>query len=152
MTSEKPSMTRLKLAALDEEDLKIISAHMQDALLTVGDMAFLPRKARFALVASRFDWPGHVRGEGRPRRARTGLHFERVLEVRTRNIRRQAKDGVLSLLAITFTPDDEPPGGTVEMVFSGGGSIRLRVECLEAWMEDIGPVWEAGAIPSHEDE
>jgi len=144
-------MTRLKLAALDEEDLKIISAHMQDALLKVGDMAYMPRKARFALVASRFDWPAHHKGEKAPRRARTGLHFERVLNVRSRNIRRQAADGVLSLLAITFTPDDEPPGGTVELVFSGGGVIRLEVECLEAWMEDLGPMWDAASVPSHED-
>ena len=146
-------MKLLKLAALDDEDLQIISAHMQDAVLKVGDMSWMPSRARFALVANRFDWPAAQRDAGdRPRRARTGLHFERVLDVKSRNIRQQAKDGVLSLLAITFIPDDEPPGGVIELIFSGDGVIRLTVECIEAWMEDLGQMWETTAIPRHDDE
>jgi len=145
-------MKLLKLAALDADDLQVISAHMQDAILKVGDMSYLPSKARFALVANRFDWPAARRGaDDTPRRARTGVHFERVLQVKSRNIRQQAKDGVLSLLSMTFIPDEEPPGGIIELTFSGDGVIRLKVECIEAWLEDLGQMWETGSIPSHDD-
>ncbi len=141
----------LKLAALDADDLQIVSAHMQDAVLKVGDMSWMPSKARFALVANRFDWPSARRGAGaRPPRARPGVHFERVLAVKSRNIRQQAKDGVLSLLAITFHPGAEPPGGAIELIFSGDGAIRLEVECIEAWLEDLGMMWEASGTPTHE--
>ncbi len=144
-------MELLKLAALDDEDLQVISAHMQDAVLKVGDMSYLPSKARFVMVANRFDWPAARRSAAdKPRRARTGLHFERVLSVKSRNIRTQARDGVLSLLAITFTPDDEPPGGVIELIFSGDGIIRLQVECVEAWLEDLGQMWETSSIPDHD--
>ena len=146
-------MKLLKLAALDAEDLQIISAHMQDAILKVGDMSFLPSKARFAMVANRFDWPALKSGAGdKPRRVRTGVHFERVLDVKSRNIRQQARDGVLELLAMTYKPDDEPPGGTIELIFSGDGVIRLKVECVEAWLEDLGMMWAASGVPSHEDD
>ncbi len=144
-------MKLLKLAALDADDLQIISAHMQDAILKVGDMSFLPSKERFALVANRFDWPARESGaKEKPRRVRTGLHFERVLDVKSRNIRQQAKDGVLELLAMTWTPDDEPPGGVIELIFSGDGVIRLQVECVEAWLEDLGMMWETASVPSHD--
>ena len=144
-------MELLKLAALDGDDLQIISVHMQDAVLKVGDLSWMPSKARFALVANRFDWPAASRGaHDKPRRARTGLHFERVLDVKSRNIRQQAKDGVLSLLAITFHPG-EPPGGAIELIFSGDGAIRLEVECIEAWLEDLGMMWEASGTPKHND-
>lgn len=144
-------MELLRLAALDEDDLKIISAHMQDAVLKVGDITWMPRKARFALVANRFEWLSAQRRPGdRPLRARTGLHFEHVRAVRSRNIRRQMPDGVLSLLAITFTPGPEPPGGYVDLIFSGDGVIRLEVECIDAWLEDLGQMWEARGIPRHD--
>jgi len=144
-------MKLLKLAALDEDDLKIISAHMQDAVLKVGDITWMPRKARFALVANRFEWLSAHRGPNdRPMRARTGLHFEHVLSVKSRGIRRQAPDGVLSLLAITFTPGPEPPGGFVDLIFSGDGVIRLEVECIDAWLEDLGQMWEARGVPHHD--
>ena len=144
-------MELLKLAAMDVEDLEVISAHMQDAVLKVGDMTFLPKKARFALVANRFEWLSAQRGANdRPLRSRTGLHFERVLSVKARNIRQQARDGVLSLLAITFTPADEPPGGYIDLIFSGDGCVRLEVECIEAWMEDLGRIWPARAVPRHD--
>ena len=146
-------MELLKLAALDKEDLEIISAHMQDAVLQVGDMSFLPKKARFAMVANRFDWPA-VQGGGdeKPKRKRTGLHFEHVLAVKSRGIRRQAKDGVLSLLAIAFEAGEPAPGGFIELIFSGGGTIRLEVECIEAWMEDLGPMWDAAGVPNHDND
>lgn len=135
----------LRLAVLDEEDLAVVSAHLQDAEVTLADMAYLPRMKRFALVASRFDWLRAARGK--LERCRTGMHFECVLAA--------ARSGFSSdparkqqLLAISFIPDD-PPSGTVLLTFAGGGLIRLTVECLEAEMRDMGPRWSVETRPGH---
>ncbi|MBY0294455.1 MAG: DUF2948 family protein [Methylobacterium sp.] len=139
-------MELLKLAALDADDLAVVSAHLQDAILRAGDLAYLPRERRFALVARRFDWTAP---EGTPPRRRlTGLHFDRVLGVRARGVPRDEPDAVLELLAITFEPG-ESPSGTATLVFAGGAAIRLDLECIEAGMKDLGPVWEAESRPVH---
>ena len=135
----------LQLGALDAEDLGVISAHMQDAVLLAGDMAFDARRKQFALVANRFAWD---RQETRQRR-RSGLHFDRVLAVKHLNICTLEKDAVLSLLAIGFETG-EPPSGSIVLTFSGGGSIRLKVECIEAALKDLGPAWETKNTPVHE--
>ena len=59
---------------------------------------------------------------------------------------------MLSLLAINFTPGNEPPEGTIELTFSGGGAIRLDVECIEVSLEDLGSAWESARVPSHDEE
>lgn len=140
-------MDPLKLAALDSDDLAVISAHLQDAVLKVGDMTFLPREKRFALVANRFDWEGDRRDQRQ--RRRTGVHFDRVLKAQRSRIRSDAPDAVLNLLAVTFEETDAP-SGVVTLHFSGGGAVRLEVECLEAAMRDLGPAWETGSRPSHD--
>ena len=134
----------LQLAALDVEDLAVISAHMQDAVLLVGGMSFNRRRQQFALVANRFAWD---EAETRQRR-RTGLHFDRVRAVKTLNIRGAEKDAVLSLLAITFSESDSP-SGEVLLTFSGGGTVRLDVECLECQLKDLGPAWSTVSMPQH---
>ena len=140
-------MELLKLVALDPDDLAVVSAHLQDAVLKTGDLAYLPRERRFALVARRFDWetaPGEA-----PRRRLTGLHFERVLAARTRGLERADPDAVLNLLAVTFEPG-AAPSGTVTLVFAGGGAVALEVECVEAQMRDLGAAWRASGRPAHD--
>lgn len=141
-------MELLRLVALDSEDLSIVSTHLQDAIVRVGDLAFLCHDHRFALVARRFDW--ECREDETPRRRLTGLHFERVLRCRTRGIDRSNPDAVLNLLAVTFDESDAP-SGTVTLLFSEGAAIQLDVECVETQMKDLGPVWEAEGRPTHAD-
>jgi hypothetical protein len=136
----------LKLIALDADDLAIVSAHLQDAVLKVADFVYLPAEKRFALAARRFDWEGAQHGHRRRRLA--ALHFERVSSVRSSKLDVKATDQVLSLLAITFATTDDP-AGTVTLNFSDGAAIRLEVECIEVQMKDLGPVWEAVATPEH---
>jgi hypothetical protein len=140
-------MDLLKLVALDPDDLAIVSAHLQDAVVRVGDLAFLPGERRFALMARRFDWEAKP-GEP-PRRRLTGVHFERVLAARTRGIDRSNTDAILNLLAITFD-ETNAPSGTATLVFSEGGAIQLDLECIETQMKDLGPVWEAEGRPTHD--
>lgn len=143
-------MKPLKLAALDADDLSVMSAHMQDAIVLVGDISFSRGRGQFALVANRFDWDGqsHRSGAGGQRR-RTGLHFNRVRSVRSKNIRAAREDAVLSLLAISYEVGDEAPAGAIELTFSGDGAIRLDVDCIDAALTDLGPVWSTANVPEH---
>jgi hypothetical protein len=143
-------MQPLKLTALDAEDLAVISAHMQDAVARVGDFTYLARHGTFALVANRFVLTGEP-GTSKPgQRRQVGLSISRVRRVRSSRIRRGAADAVVSLLALTFTADAGGAGGTIELTFSGGGAIRLEVECIEAQMSDLGDTWETPNVPRHD--
>jgi len=139
--------TALKLIALDPEDLAVISAHLQDAVAKVGDIAYLPKAKRFAMVLNRFDWTGS--DQDTPVRRRAGVHFDRVLAARLRGVDPAASDAILNLLTVEFA-ETEPPSGTVTLFFSGDVAIRLEVECLEAALSDLGPCWPAQTRPCHE--
>lgn len=141
----------LRLIALDEEDLAVLSAHVQDAVLNVGDLAWLPAERRFAMAMNRFNWEGAVT---RPRdrtfeRRRSILHFDRVLSAKTQGINRKATGAVLELLAIEFKAGD-PPAGSIVLTFAGGGAIRLDVECIEARLTDLGAAWGTKSAPAHD--
>ena len=148
-------MTGLKLIAFDAEGLVTLSAHMQDAILRVGDIAYLPKDGRFAAIANRFDWHAALNDGNNSKkpgeRRRTALRFEHVTRVQLLNIKNDVADAVLELLSIEFT-EITSPGGSVIFNFSGGGTIRLDVDCLEAELKDLGPVWAASSIPEHGDD
>lgn len=142
-------MNALKLVALDDQDLKIVSAHVQDAVMKVGDLEYLPSAKRFVLPMNRFVWEarsGFLRQHNE--RRQSVLHFDRVLGAKSSGIHRNKPAEVLSLLAISFVPLDAP-AGIVELIFSGGGTIMLDVECIEARLADIGGAWEASSRPAH---
>lgn len=149
-------MQLLKLAALDNEDLQILSAHLQDAVMRVSDIAYVPAQKRFAIVLNRFDWEGAGKvgnGSGKKgfERRRAALRFDRVLASQVQGIRQQKRDTVLNLLAIQFEEAD-PPEGHITLQFAGGGAIRLHVECIEAELKDLGPVWRASSKPEHSED
>jgi hypothetical protein len=137
----------LRLQAFDAEDLSLLSAHLQDALLRVCDLAYLPKQKRFVLGASRFDWAAEA--EGRLERRQSALHFEWVSNVRYCGVARDRPDGVLELLTVTFEPGETPPEGRIRLIFSGGAAILLEVECLEAQLADLGPRWPVCSRPTH---
>ncbi len=141
----------LKLVALDRDDIEIISAHVQDALVRVADILWQAREHRFVMAVSRFDWIGaEAKDGGKPdyRRCRTALRFERVLTCKCRGLDQFDKSAQLNLLAVEFAERDTP-AGVVTMTFSGGGVIRLDVECLEAELADLGEILVANARPNH---
>jgi hypothetical protein len=142
-------MNQLKLVALDEEDLNIVSAHVQDAVMKIGDIEFVPGSKLFVMPMYRFAWESEPNAnKAQPERRNSVLHFSRVLSAKVSGISRDKPEDVLSLLAIIFTGKDEP-AGAIDLVFSGGGAIRLQVECIEARLADLGGAWEAESRPVH---
>lgn len=139
-------MELLKLVALDEEDLTILSAHAQDAVLKVGDLRYDRKASRFLLPLYRYVWEGRARS---PERRNAVLDFGRVTAVRSAGVRKDRPQEVLSLLAIRFEPG-EAPSGTIELLFSADATIRLRAECIEARLSDLGGAWEASSRPKHD--
>lgn len=141
----------LRLLAADEEDLKVISACLQDAVAKVGDFAWLPGERRFAFVANRFLWEaGGDKRVGPFWRTRVGAHFGDVREVKRQNIRSAPKDAVVELLAIRFEPA-EAGAGAVLLDFAGGGVIRLDVDAINAEMHDLSEPWRTQSKPAHSD-
>lgn len=144
-------MPDLNLIALEAEDLDVLSAHLQDAVLRVSDMTFLKQERRFAALLNRFDWEHAASADkGAFARRRSGLRLERVLDAKVMGIDLGDGDKVLSLLAILFEAKDAPEG-YVTLQFSGGSAIRLHVECVEAELRDLGAAWETKKKPAHAD-
>jgi hypothetical protein len=148
-------MDELKLVALDKDDIEVVSAHVQDAFVKVADILWQPHEHRFIMALDRFDWMNAVEvidAKGTHpadyRRCRTALRFERVKACKCRGLDQAHKDATLNLLAIEFTERDAP-AGTVLLTFSGGGAIRLEVECLEAELADLGEAYAAVICPDH---
>ena len=159
-------MSDLKLIALDTEDLSVISAHLQDAVVRIADMTYLPKEQRFAVLANRFNWAKALdqsagqKSAAQIERRRAGLRFERVLAAKVHGLDLKDKTSSLALLAITFESSAGPaaadgrdgrdgPDGHVTLTFSGGAAIRLSVECVEAELKDLGAAWSAASSPVH---
>jgi hypothetical protein len=129
---------RRKLIALDADDLAVISAHVQDAQVQTSDIIWRQSEMRLVVGMNRLDWEQTLGGETEPRRLVAALRFDRVLSCKSRNIDLGAPETALDLLGIEFHPT-EAPGGSVVLMFSHGGALRLDVECLECELADLGP-------------
>ncbi len=141
----------LKLVALDHDDLKILSAHLQDAVLRMSDMVYMPAERHFAAVLSRFDWLAAETDDGRHsnlRRCRCALRFDKVSRAQVQKIRPGDPCAVAELLALTYEGDNTP-GGFITLYFAGGGGVRLEVECIEAELHDLGDSWRTALKPMH---
>jgi hypothetical protein len=133
------------LTAFDADDLSVISAQMQDALIRFGDIKYLIKQRQFVLVANRFAWDALP---GKERR-RTGLQITDVTHVKRQGPHMPVADTILSLLAITFTPDADGLSGIVTLAFSGGHAIALTVACIDVHLDDLGPAWSTDLLPEH---
>ena len=141
-------MTRkLSLIARDAEDLEVISSVLQDAVVPIAEMAFIEEENRFVLIASRFCREGGERaGETRDgvfERVNCGLRFDLVSAVKRQNMDPARLTGVLSLLAI------RPEAEYIDLVFSGGGTIRLMTEGVACRIDDLDMRWPTRLEPHH---
>jgi hypothetical protein len=141
-------MEPVKFAALDRDDLEVVSTHLQDALVKVADIIWRPQEKRVIVSLRRFDWLAAQGAQPSLRRCQSALRFERVNSCKCRSVNPHGKDAILNLLAVEFVEAD-PPAGAVNLIFSGGAALRLEVECLEAELVDLGPSWPTAERPLH---
>ncbi len=138
---------KLKLRAIDDEDIKILSSCLQDALVPAGDMEYFPDDSRFVLVASRFCWerPAESLDTGKEfyERIHCALTFDGVKKVRRRGISRRDPAQLLAILSLGFKD------GTVELVFAGGAALSLDIDPLCCRIEDFGEPWPTRWRPRH---
>ena len=144
----------LKLIALDAEDLSVVSVHLQDAVLLVGDMVYQPRERRFVAIANRFDWTQAATSNGPAAgpfiRHRSAVRIDRITAAQLQGIDIKARQQALELLAVEFqSTGADTPEGDILLRFAGGGGIRLSVECIEVLFEDLGAAWSAQSKPEH---
>lgn len=145
MADPKP----LRLIAENIEDLEVISAAVQDAVIKAGNLKFDARQKRFSLEINRFGW--EVGGKGKERiRLRSLLAFDNVLSVKSRAVTKTDPEMILSLLQVSFAPADEPPGGIVTLLFAGDGEISLQADVLDVTLLDSDYVWSTRKTPNHE--
>ena len=142
--------TGLKLIGKNKEDLKVISAYLQDSVVTVKDIVFLKQNKTFIMLANRFIWEDVEKGVFRKnKRIRCAVKFEEVIEVRSQNINQKNKNKPLECLAIKcssiFENDYE-----IKFFFSGAITITIISEVIEATMHDIGAPWNVKHLPIHE--
>ncbi|MGH7025515.1 MAG: DUF2948 family protein [Caulobacteraceae bacterium] len=136
----------LRLLAEDADDLEVISAALQDAVTHIGDIRWEKEARRLTIAFNRYRWEA---ADGHGERVVAGFQLGSVEAVRARNLRLDAKDAVLELLALTFEASD-PPGGRVTFAFADGGDLAAEVECVDAALADLSPPWRAPHKPGHE--
>jgi Protein of unknown function (DUF2948) len=155
----------LKIIARDAEDLAVVSACLQDALIPLNEMRYLPQERRFIMVANRFRWEraaqanpaaaahsGPVKDAafdsdedfGDLQRVNAGICIDRVLSVRSKNIDRSKPDDFMSLLSITLDGKN-----ALSMLFAGGGLIQVEIEALSFYLSDLGKAWPTQWQPDH---
>lgn len=154
-TFEDGSEGGLYLKAEDADDLQVIAALTQDAVLTAGDASWRPRERRLVFLINRFRWEDAPKAEARARsyeRVRSLLIIGGVLGVASQGIDRGDKDEVLSVLSVDWTPGEDA-AGTVTLVLAGDGAVRADVECLDVTLKDVTRPYHAlsGHMPKHPD-
>ena len=151
MRKSGPSEAPLRLRAEDAEDLAVISACLQDALISVRDLAYDPPARTFLLVANRFRWEGCRQREPNKdqtfERTMCGVAFEDVNSVSYRGFERSEEERILSLLAICSGPG--PRGELVDLEFAAGATIRLAVAAIRCRAHDFGQPWQTTWQPGH---
>ena len=139
----------LKLIARVEEDLKVVSAYLQDSIASVSDIANLKKNKIFLMQLNRFMWEDVEKGVFRKnKRIRTILKFENVLEVNSKNINQSKKDKFLDFLAIE---SNQMPDNNYEMriIFAGDSIIKIISEVIEVTLDDQGEAWDTKNKPNH---
>lgn len=153
-------MPPLKIIARDAEDLTVVSACLQDALIPLNEMRYLPQERRFIMVANRFRWERAAKPTqdaasgadasfesdddfGNQQRTNAGICIDRVLSVRSRNIDRSRPGDFLSVLSVRLD------GSRLSFLFAGGGVIQVEVEGLALYLSDLGAAWPTQWQPDH---
>ena len=141
--------TGLKLIGKNHEDLRVISAYLQDSIAVIRDIVFLKENKTFIMIVNRFMWEDVEKGVFRVnKRIRCAIKFEEVIQVKSQNINQKNKNKLLECLAIKCGSalDDIY---NIKIFFSGGGIITIISETIDVILEDLGKPWNVKHIPRH---
>ena len=139
----------LKLIGKNQEDLKIISAYLQDSVVMVKDIVFLKQNRTFVMVLNRFMWEDVERGVFRQnKRIRSAVKFDEVLKVSSKNIYQKNKNKLLEFLTIECISISDETYRT-KIFFSGGSIITIISEAIEVVLHDLCRSWNVKHIPTH---
>ena len=142
---------KLKLIAKTNEDLRVISAHLQDSIVKISDIVNLKKNRIFLIQLNRFMWEDIEKGVFRKnKRIRTMLKFDNVLDAVSKNINQKQHDRFLDFLAIESSKMRNE-NYKINLIFSGDTIIKLEVEAIEATLDDQGSPWESKNRPKHKD-
>ena len=147
MSNDKKN--NLKLIGKNEEDLKIISAYLQDSVVIIKDIVFLKKNRTFIMILNRFMWEDVEKGVFRQnKRVRCAIKFEEVIKVQSKNINQKNKNKPLEYLAIKSSSIFDNYF-KIKFFFSGGGIITIISEVIEVTMNDLGESWNVKHFPTH---
>ena len=145
----KEEKVNLKLIAKNHDDLKVLSAYLQDSIASVKDMVFLKKNKTFIMVANRFMWEDVEKGILRSnKRIRCAIRFEEVFKVKSKNINQQNTSRSFECLAIKSSRSSDETC-KIRIFFAGEGIITIISETIEVIMHDIGKPWNVKHIPHH---
>ena len=146
----KEKIKCLNLIGDNEEDLRVISAYLQDSIVVMKDMVFLKKNKSFVMMVNRFMWEDVENGFLRSnKRIRSAVRFEGVIQVKSKNINQKNNNKILEYLAMKCD-SDENGNKKIKIFFSGNGMIVLTSEAIDVVMNDLGKPWNVKSIPKHE--
>ncbi|WP_417516681.1 DUF2948 family protein [Minwuia sp.] len=141
----------LHLHAVDEDDLKVVSAALSSATVKRADMRFDRNARRFAFVCNRFRWEGdEVDDDKGGSRIRAGIQINDIARVQALGMNGIDGETVLELLSIVSEPGDNVPEATITLTFAGGPAVRLEAGCVDVLVDDMGRAWYTPNRPRHE--
>lgn len=158
----------MRLMAKDADDLAIIAACLQDALVPISEVQYLAGEQRFIMLLNRFRWERQPAGRHAPATAKTksgdasfhdaddyfdteqrihcGLCIDKVTSVRSRGVDLKQRGKFLSFLTL------QVDGEHLNLLFSGGGLIQLIISELSVFLSDMGEGWPTQWRPDHDRE
>jgi len=144
----KKEIINLKITAEDDEDLKVFSAYLQDSVIVINDIKYLPKNRKFICVFNRFMWEDAERGIFREnKRIRSALVFNEVSSVKSKGINPKIKEKILEFLTIKLETHKE--SRVVKLIFSGGAIIKIEIDNILSTLEDFGKPWKTNYKPKH---
>lgn len=146
--SEQEKKVSLSLMAKDQEDVAVLSAYLQDAILVLNEVRFLQKEGKFIAILNRFRWEAQedeeIRSKATYERVHTGLCIEHVKKISSQGIDLKQRDSFLSLLMLSSLEENQ-----LEMLFAGGGTIRLDIEKISLFLHDLDQAWPTQWRPLH---
>ena len=144
------NVTNLKLLATSDDDLRVVAAHLQDAIVSIQDIANLKKNRIFLIQLNRFMWEDVEKGIFRKnKRIRTVLKFDNVISVLSKNINIKKDKKFLDFLTIesNLLPDKSYE---IKLIFSGDAVIKIKTEVIDVTLDDQGSPWESKTQPKHD--